>query len=298
MGMTLDFLMNKMRHCCEPAMTEDEHCKLERLLAQYATDKKAWMDKYLLLPSIEAARRSARQEVDDSLTTLRAAESSENAMKLITRLSLAYTFATTKATDVIEDTSLGRQFITPHLVQIMTICRCLALESSSSRGNLFIRMLNWVPGVAKETQKEHIRNHLVQILTGEGKSITLAIIAAYCVLRGIDVDIACYSEYLTRRDEKDMQPFFDLLDFQPGKVRYRTFEQLCSGALSGVGEMAKQVITTGRRHAQAHLVYSTRAAHVCSSSTRSTSSSTGTSSARRTMRAFCCAVRRFRRWCT
>merc|ERR1719383_1367584 len=107
-------------------------------------------------------------------------------------------------------------------------------------------MLKWVPGVAKETQKEHIRNHLVQILTGEGKSITLAIIAAYYVLRGIDVDIACYSEYLTRRDEKDMQPFFDLLDFQPGKVRYRTFEQLCSGALSGVGEMAKQVITTGQ----------------------------------------------------
>jgi len=66
------------------------------------------------------------------------------------------------------------------------------------------------------------------------------------VLRGIDVDIACYSEYLTRRDEKDMQPFYDFLDIQPGQVRYQTFEQLCASALAGVGAMATELMTTGQ----------------------------------------------------
>jgi preprotein translocase subunit SecA len=50
------------------------------------------------------------------------------------------------------------------------------------------------------TFKEEILNHLVEIKTGEGKSITLAVAAATLALLKFDVYVACYSQYLTDRD--------------------------------------------------------------------------------------------------
>ena len=46
-----------------------------------------------------------------------------------------------------------------------------------------------------ETQK--LSNNLVQIGTGEGKSITLAMTSILFALFGFDVNCACYSSYLS-----------------------------------------------------------------------------------------------------
>ena len=45
-----------------------------------------------------------------------------------------------------------------------------------------------------------VRNNLVQIKTGEGKSITLAVLSIVYTLVGYNVRCACYSEYLSLRD--------------------------------------------------------------------------------------------------
>ena len=50
------------------------------------------------------------------------------------------------------------------------------------------------------TFEEEIKNHLIEIKTGEGKSITLAIAASALALLGLDVYVACYSKQLTDRD--------------------------------------------------------------------------------------------------
>jgi len=42
-----------------------------------------------------------------------------------------------------------------------------------------------------------IRNNLVQIKTGEGKSVTLAVLSIVFALYGFEVNCACYSEYLS-----------------------------------------------------------------------------------------------------
>jgi preprotein translocase subunit SecA len=42
-----------------------------------------------------------------------------------------------------------------------------------------------------------MRNNLVQIKTGEGKSVTLAVVSMIFALNGFEVKCACYSKYLS-----------------------------------------------------------------------------------------------------
>jgi len=45
--------------------------------------------------------------------------------------------------------------------------------------------------------KDNLNNHLIQIGTGEGKSIALGITAVILTLLGLSVDVVCYSRYQT-----------------------------------------------------------------------------------------------------
>lgn len=44
---------------------------------------------------------------------------------------------------------------------------------------------------------------MVQVSTGEGKSVILGILSTYLALIGFNVYEACYSSYLSERDYKD-----------------------------------------------------------------------------------------------
>ncbi len=67
---------------------------------------------------------------------------------------------------------------------------------------------------------------MVQIGTGEGKSVTLAITSIILALLGIDVYCACYSSQLSKRDYKDFEEIFGDLGVKD-KISYGTFNELC-----------------------------------------------------------------------
>lgn len=69
-------------------------------------------------------------------------------------------------------------------------------------------------------------NNFVEVLTGEGKSITLAIVSAVFALFGYDVSVACYSEYLSKRDYEDFAFLFEKLGVKHF-ITYDTFNALC-----------------------------------------------------------------------
>ena len=127
----------------------------------------------------------------------------------------------------------------PHTVQIITIYRLLCLETGHSVRQWLADKCSWLSG-----QERH-RNHMAQILTGAGKSITLGLLAATLAALGVGTDIVCYSSYLTRRDEVKMRPFFNYLEVPTDLIRYFTFEQLCASRLSGVGTVAKKLVEAG-----------------------------------------------------
>ena len=99
-----------------------------------------------------------------------------------------------------------------------------------------------VPGFLSERIFEvtGLRNNLIQIGTGEGKSVTLAVTAAVLSLLGFDVYCVCYSEYLSKRDFAAFKPLFDklnLLEF----IHYGTFNQICEDTINRVGDV-RQIV--------------------------------------------------------
>ena len=59
--------------------------------------------------------------------------------------------------------------------------------------------------------KPEVKKILLQILTGEGKSITIACLAAMLVMRGHKVDIVTTNKILAKRDAEEKQVFFEML---------------------------------------------------------------------------------------
>lgn len=53
--------------------------------------------------------------------------------------------------------------------------------------------------------EEEWKNQLIEILTGEGKSITLGVCSIIFALLGYTVDVVCYNKYLSKRDYKSFQ---------------------------------------------------------------------------------------------
>ena len=63
---------------------------------------------------------------------------------------------------------------------------------------------------------------MVQVSTGEGKSVVLGALSAYLALVGFKVYEACYSLYLSQRDYRDFEPLFACLNIKD-KIHYNIF---------------------------------------------------------------------------
>jgi hypothetical protein len=100
-------------------------------------------------------------------------------------------------------------FLKPQSVQILSIMRILSLDN-------------------KDTS---IPNHLFEILTGQGKSWVLALMAGFFSLIGYKVTVACYSDYLSSRDKLNFFKYMDAFDFK-SSVDFCTFSSICNSKIS------------------------------------------------------------------
>lgn len=99
--------------------------------------------------------------------------------------------------------------ITPHMSQIVAILILVGAVKSSSA----------------------LKNQLVQVLTGEGKSIVLAGVCCYFALKKYKVYCACYSEYLSQRDQKAFNELFYILNVET-EISYGIFNKHCEEVLN------------------------------------------------------------------
>lgn len=111
----------------------------------------------------------------------------------------------------------------PHAAQVITIFRMLGIGDA----------------------KEELSHHLVQMRTGEGKSVTLGITASILALLGFDIYCACYSDYLSQRDYTAFATLFDSLGIAK-RIHYGTFNSLCEHIIhenGSIRELVEQLIT-------------------------------------------------------
>jgi hypothetical protein len=109
----------------------------------------------------------------------------------------------------------------PHAGQIISIFRMFGIDC----------------GVGSE---QELQNHFVQVGTGEGKSVVLAITSCIFALLGKDVHCVCYSEYLYKRDQADFKPLFEAFNVERS-IKYGTFQDLCESYLNRRGDIRHSV---------------------------------------------------------
>jgi len=144
---------------------------------------------------------------------------SHNAKQAIIKI-MAHVFALwtlLNATHYFQAKSAANQksyLLQPHASQVVSIFRMLCVDETSSE----------------------LLNNFVQIGTGEGKSITLAITAATLALLGFNVSCVCYSKYLSQRDHDAFSKIFAVLSVDR-YIDYGTFQELCEHLVNENGKI-------------------------------------------------------------
>ena len=122
----------------------------------------------------------------------------------------------------------------PHPAQIVSIFRMLGLGYEVT----IYRKLKEKVGISHKDLS--LKKNLVQIGTGEGKSVTLAVTAVVLSLLGYDVYCVCYSDYLSKRDYNAFKQLFDKLDLN-NYIHYGTFNKICEKEINKDGDIRKSV---------------------------------------------------------
>ena len=108
--------------------------------------------------------------------------------------------------------------LTPHVAQIVSIFRILGVGfTGTHRGG--------------PTFAPFLRNCLVEVGTGEGKSLILGMTASIFALLGCEVECSCYSEYLSQRDYEAFISVFRAFNIED-KIEYNTFNKICEKLLN------------------------------------------------------------------
>ncbi|XP_062552968.1 uncharacterized protein LOC134218118 [Armigeres subalbatus] len=117
------------------------------------------------------------------------------------------------------DVAYSGNYLKPHPIQILSVLRLLCVDDKTT-------------GVDK---------HLAQILTGQGKSLTLGLVAAILALYGHKVDVVCYSKYLTERDSDDFCGFFKKFSIK-SKISYKTIDDVVCDQIRTLSGRSEQYI--------------------------------------------------------
>ncbi len=122
--------------------------------------------------------------------------------------------------------------LTPHPGQFISILRLLGIGYYQYKEIKHLILKNKTIKIISN----NLQNNLVQVGTGEGKSLILAVASCILVLLGAEVSCVCYSDYLSSRDYESFKPIFETLGITQN-IHYGTFNQICENILNEHGDI-------------------------------------------------------------
>ncbi|GAM16943.1 hypothetical protein SAMD00019534_001180 [Acytostelium subglobosum LB1] len=154
------------------------------------------------------------------------AEHREKVIKLLAHIFAVWTI--TKSGAQYLETGKTTDLMQPHTIQVLSIMRLLGIDNEKG---WFTSRLNSFIGASGP-----FINHLIEIKTGEGKSVTLAILSLVLALLKFDVKCVSYSSYLSKRDFNDFMDVFILFGCQDN-ISYSTIGDLCEVLIKENGDV-------------------------------------------------------------
>ncbi|CAF3671837.1 unnamed protein product [Rotaria socialis] len=153
-------------------------------------------------------------------------EFTQNIPELLAYIFAVWTLKNTQHYNTLRGIETAQSYLLiPHVGQVITVFRLLGIGYESHAA------IEFGSTSFTGTVGSSLINNLVQIGTGEGKSVVLAITACVFALIGVDVNCSCYSEVLSTRDKKDFISVFQALGIED-RIEYGTFNKLCEQLLN------------------------------------------------------------------
>ncbi|CAF0944002.1 unnamed protein product [Brachionus calyciflorus] len=154
--------------------------------------------------------------------------------KLVAHIFAVWTLKNTQHFNEIKELSNKEAYLLkPHPAQVIAIFRLLGIGYDKSYLGKALEMLVW---------DTDLPNNFVQVGTGEGKSVILAVVAIVMALAGLEVSCVCFSEYLSKRDYNDFQQLFVCMGVEK-KIFYGTFNQVCESFLNQNYDIRERVLS-------------------------------------------------------
>jgi hypothetical protein len=185
--------------------------------AQYAQYMKEFRENWTALVkgrSEDSIKTSVRTRVSEDLASR---SGNQQSMYELVRFLLASIFAMWTLEEVNKDKEqydLDSQLtavVSPHHGQVLSLLILFdGITVSTAGGSTSVKVVN----------------QFIQIGTGEGKSVTIAVAACVFALLGMSVDCTCYSTHLCQRDHAAFRELFK--EFEVAKyITYQTFDKQC-----------------------------------------------------------------------
>jgi len=232
-GYALEFRNSKTQNCnIEYVLREiqgTDVCvkKLNELYDTFESEYWNYVDAYLCAQKgkkntiIAHIRSDARGAVNklNTKTPSKDPKYVEVCTKLMACLFAHWTLSHFQKLSILPDTEnkVKNLLLKPHATQVVAIFRMLGMD--------------------RPTQ---LSGHLVQMLTGEGKSVILGVTAAVLALLGYEVYCACYSDYLSTRDSSAFSSIFEAFHIE-ALITYGTFTELAINYINRGGEITQIV---------------------------------------------------------
>ncbi|CAF3697929.1 unnamed protein product [Rotaria sp. Silwood1] len=164
--------------------------------------------------------------------------------ELLAHIFAVWTLKNTQHYNALRGIESARAYLLmPHVAQVLAIFRILGIGY-----NKYTKIKGSNKSLAEKISDDLI-NNLVEIGTGEGKSVVMAVTACVFALLGVDVNCSCYSEVLSARDKKDFASVFRALGVEE-RIEYGTFNKLCENLLNercNVREKVRDMIINNKR---------------------------------------------------
>jgi len=120
--------------------------------------------------------------------------------------------------------------IRPNVVQMLALFRLLGLDCSDGWFNSFLSIFGASADVTV------MEGHLIQVGTGEGKSILLGGLSCVLALLGYEVSCASYSKHLSKRDYEAFKPLFEEFGVEL-LIKYSTLSDLAEHVINSNGDI-------------------------------------------------------------
>ncbi|CAF1002767.1 unnamed protein product [Adineta steineri] len=162
---------------------------------------------------------------------------------LLAHIFAVWTLQNTKHYNTMRGIEAAQSYLLmPHVGQVIAIFRLLGIGYENYK-KIRGRKIPFTRKISDD-----LINNLVQVGTGEGKSVVMAITACVFALTGVDVNCSCYSEVLSARDKNDFASVFRALGIEE-RIEYGTFNKLCEQLLNeqcNVREKVRDMIATNK----------------------------------------------------